>query len=218
MRKISLLLLAAIFCIAAHTQDSKILVGLELNPTMASLRGNPMTNDQDSRLGFSSGLTIAYFINSNISLKSGLAYEKKGSKTFITMVDENTVVVGTQDVRNSFNYLILPMLVSYTTQGKTKLYIDAGPYFGLLISQKTRYSGSGSVPEFTSNGTKFYKSTDIGFSVGVGLYVPLSDKLLLDLGLRENLGVLHIGDSPVANGFVIKTNSLGLQVGIKFKI
>ncbi len=201
-----------------YSQDSKFVVGFELTPTVISLRGNSMVDDNDVRLSTSTGLSFEYYIDRSFSLKSGLAYERKGAKSSIVLRDETEVILGNQDIRVNYDYLTLPILASFATKGKTKLFVNAGPYFGFLISQKMKYSAVGSYPEITTNNIDYSRRIDFGLSMGFGLYIPLTEKLLFDLGLRENLGLLNTSKTEVIYDGSIKTNSFGLQLGLKYKL
>jgi opacity protein-like surface antigen len=201
----------------SYSQDSKIAVGVELSPTTCSLRGNAFVDNHDSRLGFSTGLSIDYFLTSQFSIKSGLAFERKGSKIDMYMLDGSGNEMGTQEAKFNYDYLTLPILASYSTKGKTKFYIDAGPYLSFLLGQKTTYEAVGSIPERTEDGSESTKKIDLGLSVGAGLYIPLGDNLILDLGLRDNLGLINVSSVSIFDDGSIKTNSLGLKIGLKYK-
>ena len=218
MRKIAFLILTTINCLMTYGQDTKIIVGFDLTPTVTSLRGNSMTDDYDARFSISTGLTFEYIIYKNISIKSGLAYERKGSKSSIFIMDETEPILENQDIRLNFDYLTLPILVSVATKGKTTLYVNAGPYFGFLLSQKIKYSAVGSYPEMTVDNLDYSRRMDFGLSIGLGLNIHLTKKLLLDLGLRETWGLLNTSKTEVIDDGSIKTNSFGLLLGLKYKL
>lgn len=196
-----------------YGQNSKINVGLEFTPTITSLGGKSMISNSDSRMGISTGLSVERFLNSNISIKSGLNYERKGSKTSTLLTNDLGELIGTQELKLNFNYLTLPILISSSTEGKTKFYINAGPFFGFLISHKRKVSAVAGHPKNSFDDTESMKRIDLGFSLGCGLNIPFGDAFLLDLGLRDNMGLFNIDK----NGS-IKTNSYGFQLGIKYSM
>ena len=212
MRKILFIFLVSIFCTMAYCQDTKVVVGLEMTPTIISLRENSTFFSYDPSLGFSTGLSFEYFMSDQFSLKSGLAYEMKGAKSDILLTDENGNPSGTDILIFHYNYLTLPVMGSFSTKGKIKFYINAGPYFGFLINQQLKSSRE------NIDITNQSKRLDFGLSCGFGLKIPIGKKLLLDLGLRENLGLRNISDVNYNDAARVKTNSFGLLIGLKFKL
>ena len=210
------LLIATVLFSFSYSQNTKGIVGYELTPTITSIRGNTVIYNFNSRLSFSTGLTFEYFIDQQFSLKSGLLFERKGSKIKMDEVDQNGAPLGAQETKINFDYSILPVLCSYSTKGKTKLYINAGPYVGFLLSQKNNFSSVGTIPEHTEDNSENTKHLDLGLSLGLGLNFKLNEKLLLDLGLRENRGLINVNKLHVTNGGSITTNSFGLQLGLKY--
>lgn len=87
----------------AYCQDSKMALGLEFSPVIVSLSETiPDENLFDPRLSYSTGLSLEYFVARQISLKTGLAYERKGSKGPGLFTDENGEPLNTKS--NYENY------------------------------------------------------------------------------------------------------------------
>jgi hypothetical protein len=212
MRKILFVLLATIFCNVTYCQDTKVVVGFEMTPTIISLRENSSVFDYDPSPGYSIGLSFEYFMSDQFSLKSGLAYEMKGAESDIFLTDNYGNPSGTDILIFHYNYLTLPVMGSFSTKGKVKFYINAGPYFGFLINQKLKSSLE------NTDITNQSKRLDFGLSCGLGLNIPIGKKLLLDLGLRENLGLKNISDLNYNYDSRIATNSFGLLIGLKYKL
>jgi hypothetical protein len=217
MKRILIFLLAVILCSKTFSQDSKLLLGLELSPTMTWLRGNSRLGAVDLRFSYSAGLSAEYLVIPQISLKSGISYERKGSKFDLSMSDE-TGPLGTMDVYDNFDYLVLPILVSFSTKSKVKNYFDAGPYIGYLMSHKTIMSSYGDIPEATINNYSNTEKIDFGLSIGCGFSVPIGDNLLCDLGMKGNLGLIKTNKKDKSDNVLSKANSIGLLIGLKYKI
>jgi len=218
MKKIVILLVVVIYCSKTFSQESKMTIGLELSPSIAWLRGNSMSGTVDMRFSYSSGLTTEYFFNSQISLKSGLSYERKGSKTAISMTDNKGLANGTMHVSNNYDYLILPVLASYSTKGEIKEFFNVGPYFGYLISQKTISSSYDNYPTKTIDNSANTKKIDFGLSLGCGMSIPVGDKFLFDLGFKGNFGFINTSKKETNDHVLTKTNSFGLLIGLKYRI
>ncbi len=194
-------------------QNPKTNLGLEFTPTITSLAVKPLSGNYDPRISFSTGLNIERFLNSQISLKAGLNYERKGSRGDFLFIDEFGNLVGTREMKINSDYLTLPVMISSYTKGKTRFYMNAGPFLGFLIRNKALYSAIGDHPEQTIDITENMKRIDLGFSIGFGLYIPIGDVLLLDLGIRDNMGLLNTSKEGS-----VKTNSYGFQLGVKYSM
>ena len=213
MNKITFLILTSFFCLITYSQNSKTNFGVQLTPTITSLIDKPFSGHYDPRLSFSTGIIVERFITPQFSLKSGLNFERIGAKVNILLIDEFGALTGTREMKINSDYLTLPILISSYTKGKSKFYMNTGPFFGFIISNKTIWSATGDYPKQTLTGDKNMKRINLGFTFGFGLSIPLSDVFLLDLGLRDNMGLLNT--SKIGS---IKTNSYGFQIGIKYNL
>ena len=216
-----------------YGQDSKFAVGFTVTPTITSLKGAikppiSFNNGYDqttvfygSQYRFSAGLSVEYFICKHLSVKSGLAYERKGAQTYRYPMDD--VIDGywppnNMDKKMNFDYLTIPILGSFSTKGKIKFYMDAGIFLGFLVSQKDLIAADGSNPERIDDNYATVRKLDFGLSLGLGLKIPLSNKLLLDFGLCNNTGLININKTYLSNDEVLRTGSNGLQIGLKYRL
>ena len=219
MKKILSVIIVVIFNIPTYAQDSNKSLGFEFSPTVTFLRGNSIVDHNDARVSFSSGLSFEYFINSMISIKSGLGYERKGTQSKNAFTDEFGNIIGDAGGKTNYNYLILPIMGSFSTKGRTKFYLNLGQYFGFLINAKTIVKSASLQPNSIDvDETDSSKRLDLGLTFGLGFNIPLGNKLLLDFGLRENYGLFNISKVNVIDNGTIKTNSIGIQMGLKFKL
>jgi hypothetical protein len=211
MNKIAFLILTSFYCLITCGQNSKTDFGIELTPTITSLVVKHFSDDYDPRLSFSTGINVERFINPQFSLKSGLNFERKGSKEHVLLTDDFGKLIGNREIKENSDYLILPILISTYTNGKIKFYVNAGPFLGFLIKNKTIFSAVGDLPKQTITSNANMKRIDLGLSFGVGLRIPLSNVFLFDLGIINNKGLLNTNKIES-----IKTNSYGFQLGIKY--
>jgi len=218
MKKIYLFLSLVMISSALFSQESKISVGLHIAPSITSIRGNSMIDKYDSRFVISPGLTFDYHITQNLSFNSGLAFERKGAKTEMFLTDITGVSIGNQEVKINYDYLTLPLMATYNTNGKVSFYIGGGTFLGFLISQKFVSSAVDDTPGKTEDNTDNTKRIDIGLSLTTGVNIPMADKLTLDLGLRDYLGLINTSKVISINDGSIKTNSFSIVLGLKYKI
>src|SRR6478735_10009712 len=110
MKRIILMLVAVHWYQLSFTQTNSIELGLELGPSLASLRGNTMLDQNSSaRLGYGGGLSIQYNINSIFSLRAVPGIERKGSIEHLQLTNQVGLVEGEVFLSHHFDYLTLPV-------------------------------------------------------------------------------------------------------------
>ncbi len=219
MKKIAILFLTFLSCVTAYSQDAKVAFGLAFMPTTTSLSGNEVIDLYDARISFAAGTSLEYFVGPQFSLKSGLAFERKGAKAVWPYTDENGEPIGDLKTQLNYDYLIAPLAVSFSTKGRLKWYFDVGGYLGYLLRQKNTASSSvANISKQTEDFTDDAKRIDLGLSAGFGLNIPIGERWLFDVGLKGNLGLVNTSKLPIVNDGKVRTNSAGLQIGWKRKL
>lgn len=214
MKRALFLLIAVFYSLTGFGQESKFLIGVELTPSGSTLWTDASNDIEDTRLAFSSGLKAEYCLTQAFSIKSGLLYELKGEQYTLLYTLESGEQVD-RIVKINLNYMILPILITFKTKGSTNFYVDAGTFLGYLLSAKAKYKTGDS--KSSSNLGDYYKKFDFGLSIGVGLYIPVSEKYIINIGLKENLGLLNTSKSS-SHYYSEKTNSIGFELGLKYKL
>lgn len=200
-----ILFLAAI---TALGQESTTLIGIDAGPSLTHIR-NKENDELKATLGFAAGVSLEFFLNENMGLKTGLLFEQKGAKDEITDFDGETV--GDVDIDIEYQYLVVPVLFAYHTGGNPDFYVNLGPYAGFLLSNMVYYEDTDQFEGRKEDFTSETNAVDVGASIGIGANVPVGENLKLSVEIRENLGLTKtIGDS--------KTNSIGLLVGLKYTV
>lgn len=213
MKKIVVLLLTIFFCAMAYCQDSKLIAGVELMPSLTWCDSEFSTGIHP-RPVLSGGLSIEYCISPVFSIKSGLDFVRKGAKTDTYYANDLGDPISTAKLKTDYDYLVIPLLASFTSQDKTKVFINIGPYAGYLLSCALRTSKSAGFPKhkvvYTPNIQKF----DFGLSGGIGVRIPFGEKLLLDIAGRADLALREL------DGFAnySRPASVGLLVGMSYRL
>ena len=165
---------------------------------------------------FSPGINLECLMTPNFSFKTSLLYERKG----FTAETIDTVIIGmpivTRDFTATFDYLTLPVLLSYSTKGTVRFYVNGGAYFGLLLSNNIILGADEDYPEEIADTSDDTKNFDFGLVFGCGLAIPVGNRTAFDLGLRDHLGLLDIF-KPENQGKV-RYNTLGLVVSLKYRL
>jgi hypothetical protein len=201
-----------------YGQTNKFDVGVEGSPSLIFLRGNDIIDNlHKPTIGFSGGLFFQYNFKKVVSLRTNIAFERKGSVLSSQTTDINGNPLGEITTNTNFDYLTLPILVRATFGKKVQFFVNAGPYFGYLIKQ-TFVSKGDNIPTTTSDNTSLDKRFDTGISTGLGLSVPIKTKFAFSFEVRNNLGLYNVSAVPFANNGTIKTNSTNFLLGFTYKL
>jgi len=201
-----------------YGQTNKFDIGVEGSPSLTFLRGNDfIDNNHKPTIGFLGGLFFQYNFKKVVSLRTNIAFERKGSILSSQTTDINGNPLGEITINTNFDYLTFPILVRATFGKKVQYFINVGPYFGYLIKQ-TFVSKGDNIPTTTSDNTSLDKRFDIGISTGLGLSVPIKTKFAFSFEVRNNLGLYNVSAVPVANNGAIKTNSTNFLLGFTYKL
>jgi hypothetical protein len=219
MKSINSFVLASFLITSSFSfaQDNKFDIGIEGGPSLISLRGNVAINNQTTTAGFLGGVFCQYNFSKVFSLRTGLAYEQKGTSSPSFVNDNLGNVLGQVNVRSQFNYLTMPLLVRATFGQKIKYFVNAGPYYGYLINQKLETASTTFKRDFTDN-TFFYNRADFGISTGLGISIPIKSRFALSAEIRHNLGLANISKLPVIGAGTINTNATNVLFGVTYKL
>src|SRR5436190_395490 len=151
-----LILAAGIIAISAglnatNAQQTKLGVKGGVSFTgVSSLSGNDRTSGHV-------GLFLQSKINQNWAFQPELLYSGQGQH-YTNDLDQRKVL--------SLDYLQLPLMVQYYPA--PKVYLEAGPQVGLLLSSQTKDAGTGNHNKSNDDN---YRSADIGINAGLGVNI-----------------------------------------------
>lgn len=221
MTNIKSLFLRLLFLTVGTTiygQANKFELGIEGSPSLIFLRGNDfIDNFHKPTIGFSGGFIFQFNFKKIVSLRTSMAYERKGSVLTLQSEDSNGNPLGEITTHLNFDFLILPILVRATIGKKLQFFVNIGPYFGYLIKQ-TFVSKGDNIPTITNDNTFNDKRFDTGISTGLGLSVPVKTKFALSFEVRNNLGLYNTSAVPVVHEGTIKTTSTNFLFGLVYKL
>ena len=201
-------------------QAKQFEFGIEGSPSQISLRGNEIIdNKHKSKLGFSGGVFFQFNYNKFLSLRTNLAYERKGSKTeaWTSDVNNDDEYESEGTIHANFNYLTLPILIRATLGNKVKYFVNVGPYAGYLMKKTTVHELEDNF-NVTYDETSLFKRFDAGITTGIGFSVPIKAQYSLSFEVRNNLGLINTSSVPVMNDGTIKTNSTNFLFGFTYNI
>ena len=185
MKNLLLILIIVGFTIyQATAQSSKsISIGPKLGLNVSSWAGDDFNTDSKT------GIHIGAFSQIQMSEKFGfqpeIFYSAQGTKC------------GCGDAEIPVNYLNIPLLVKLDVY--QRIYINAGPQIGFLLSAK-----DGDDPSAEDE----FKGTDISLALGAGYSLPIG----LHFHLRYNIGLSNINSED----FDEDTQSRVFQVSVGY--
>jgi hypothetical protein len=251
----AILIRCALACllIKCAGQAQSISLGVKGGISIPQLRGgnSEQTQGYTSRLGPDFGIFASKDLLGSFGVQVELLYASQGGKKTGTQpipdgslptgtVPPGTVLYASYNNETILNYLEVPILARYTMNvsgntGVLKVYVDAGPYFGILLNAKTETSGTSSIytdkagtplllppagqpippVDFTATTdvTGDIKKLNAGITVGVGVATPLGPGEL-GLDARGSYGLSDIQRDP-ANG---KNNTGSFVITICYAI
>ncbi|MCC8425694.1 porin family protein [Mucilaginibacter sp. UR6-11] len=151
--------------------------------------------------GVNFAVSADHYLNESWSIRAKVMYDPKGWGNSYLQLQGKTVT----GVYYSLNYITLPVTASWHFGKEHEWYVNAGPYVGFLTKASEDYNNSDLKSSFNS--------VDMGADLGLGLKLPISNKLKFFIEYDGQLGVSNIlaHDSSGA-----QNQRSALNVGIKF--
>ncbi|MCD9018356.1 porin family protein [Parachryseolinea silvisoli] len=193
MKKLFLTVAAVALCTA--TLFAQISIGAKAGVNLANVNGDDV-DEADMRIGFHVGGYLNVAFSDALSLQPELLFNSVGYKTSEEIAGDD------YDVTTNLNYLSIPVNLMYSFGA---FNVHAGPQLGLLMSAKLK---SSDVDELDGEDVKdFYKSSDLGFNVGIG-----GNFGKLNATARYTLGLSNIADDDDAD---VKNGVIQISLGYK---
>lgn len=216
-----LFLVLCVICISATAQRNKLNIGIEGSASSIFLKTNIQgIYPLERSIGFSTAATIQYNFPRIFSIRTNVAFERKGAKQFVPMNPDAATGSIDNRVDHHFDYLSLPLLLRATLGNRIQFFVNAGGYVGYLLKQQVKYTQNGE--RYTSDNTDKYTSLDAGMCAGGGLGLSIRKKIILSLELRYNGGLRDINLEKIAFPYYytvdIKTSATNLLLGISYKL
>ena len=198
-------------------QQNKLTIGIEGGPGFIQFRSNSSMWFNHSTIGYAGALTVQYNLNKVFALRTGLGMDRKGSQTSdINIADDAGKILGVTQFNYYFDYATLPILLRASIGKKVHYFVNVGAYFGYLTRVHYIAKETYGRPNISSgNEMRNYHHFDAGLATGVGLELPIKNKLLLSLELRNNTGLYNI--YKVKNNYTLNTRSTIVLIGVAYR-
>lgn len=207
-----LTIVVVLFAYSGFAQSNKIDIQIEGGPSLISINGLMIGIGSKPTLnGFTGGMYLNYNINKLISIKSGIAYERKGYRDSFNATTATGQSAGVYETGNNLDYLIVPLLIRANFGNKIRFFVNGGPYLGYLANQQFVLNLPNSPKTTGVNFTE--KKIDLGISGGIGFSYPLNELLSISVEARNNLALINLFD-----GKKINNNSTNFILGITYHL
>ena len=121
------------------------------------------------------------------------------------------------NMKLSYKYVVFSFPVNQTNLNKHTFLLNSSPFVSVLLNRKSIYSPSYAFHS-TINSDQPDSLHDLGVSIGAGIRVPISSKFQLDVGVRDELGLLNLDGFISGKNSFSSNNSIGVILGLKYKI
>jgi opacity protein-like surface antigen len=187
----------------AQQKKGDVELGINAGFNSSTVSSDDFTNSS-YRGGFNFGVAADLYFSNRWSIKGKLIYDQKGWNDgfFSTQNGSST------NSNFHLNYLTVPVMANWHFGRTRNWYLNFGPYVGFLTEAKESAYGTNVKP--------FISSTDFGLALGIGVKIPLSDKVKLSLEYEDQAGISDI--SKTASESAIRNNRASLNVGLNFML
>lgn len=193
MKKLVFTVIIAVGFVAASSAQDKgdVEFGVNIGYNISNITNNDERISSDSGNGLNVGVAADYFFSDRWSIKGKLIYDQKGW-------DNHNLGFGVTNI--NLDYLTVPVMANWHFGSKRNWYLNFGPYVGFLMNAEDTRSKIDLKP--------LLNTTDFGLAFGIGVKIPVSDKLKVSLEYDGQSGLTE----------VLKNNMFGTVTGARSAI
>jgi len=186
------LLLLAVPACPLFAQKGAWGAGIEGGPGLSLIYGSHSVYSQ-SRLSLAgaAGIFGEYGFARNFSAKLALHYERISTRTD----NYSSLLPPGGSLQYNLDYLSLPVLVKWNFGGRIRFFVNAGPCLSLLLQESLWHLPENGSKAKVAEETNAFHPINLAVTAGCGMAIPISERLLATLEVRDNLGVLNIRSS-----------------------
>ena len=218
MKSIQTILLFIIVLAVFTTKSyaNEMVIGIQVGPTVTNVLGKNNIFKPKADIRYAAEFYFKYYISNKIAFRTGLGFEDKGYQfKNATFTDPGGNPIGTGKFQHHLQYITIPVLAEFTFGKKVQPYINTGFYFGILA--KAQDISKFQSDKVKSDVTQYINRFDMGFVVGAGINVPIKEKFLFNIDIRNSIGFLRTNKN--ANIFTNKryNYSTAFNFGFAYK-
>lgn len=214
-RTIIISALALFLAMNVGAQPSRWEAGVQVGPSLGSLRGNRLIDASEALIGTTGALALEYRITERWSMHGAVGHQRKGCLSTLTLTDLNGTVVRTTRGSHKLDYITIPLLLRASFGERSRLFAGAGVYAGYLIKGTKAIDAWGNPPYADVTGE--LTTLDLGLSASLGWSIALGEKLALQAEVRYDHGLSNISDLPVMDDGAIYTRTIAPTLGCSYQ-
>jgi opacity protein-like surface antigen len=161
----------------------------------------------DPGSGINLGASADYYFSDRWSIKGKLIYDQKGwNNGFVdySLISNDPVASYRTDF--NLNYLTVPVMANWHFGSKRNWYLNFGPYAGFLLSANETARDK--------DVTDGFNSTDFGLALGIGVKIPVTDKLKISLEYDDQTGFSDV--FKISSGSAVRNSRGSFNIGVNF--
>jgi len=184
MNKLKSFLFVAAIMVAVGA-NAQFAIGLKAGLNLSTVTTEGIS--ADPKIGYKIGPTAEIGLGPNMAIQAGALLSLKGAKD------------------SDANYLEVPVCfaIKFPIAIDTKIYVNAGPYFGYGLFGKTKIISGEKFDTFDR-----IEKIDYGATIGAGMEV-----LKFNFGLNYDLGLADVNKT---SGVTSKNGNFWISIGCKF--
>lgn len=214
MKKEITLLLMALLSFSAYAQTKGNIefgAGVGYNTSSIDATANG-TYGYDYHSSFNLSVFSDFYLNDRWSFRGRVFFDRKGYNN-----EQVTDGFGTTRLTNvNLDYITIPVTANWHFGRKRNWYLNFGPYLGFLVGAKDT--------RFNQDYKNEFNNVDAGLAVGIGVKIPLNDKLKLFIEYDYQGGFSDVFKKDTYNDYGYygyannnyTTNRGALNVGLNF--
>lgn len=197
--------------------------GGKIGMNISKIRGADKPDEMEMLPGVNAGVVGIYSFTEKFALQSEINYETKGTGLKDQTSTSDEWISEITNYKEPVGYLTIPVLAKASFGAKTKFYVNAGPYFGFLLSARAKSDVKQTFPLNPENNTdrsydddvsEFYAGFDFGVVAGGGAIFTINKNIGIIADLRYNLGLAILDKN---GGDKVYNSAFSLSTGVVYK-
>ena len=161
--------------ISLGQEKGDVEFGVNIGLNYSTITSSNSVSTPDTGYGFNAGFSADYYFSDRWSIKGKLIYDQKGW-------DNDDLGNGKTNI--NLDYITVPVMANWHFAQKRNWYLNFGPYVGFLMNAEDSKNGI-DVKELLN-------TTDFGIAFGIGVKIPVSDKLKVSLEYDAQSGLSDV--------------------------
>jgi hypothetical protein len=218
--------------LASNDQSAKMEFGFHGGPGSSIFfnehpHQNPRNGNRPVYFGGMAGLSYQYNFTKMAALHVEANYERKGDIYYSIAGWDNAEVFHERYAFDRVSYITIPVTARMSFGNRIRFFFDAGLYAGLQISAQrvisdTRYTPviDIAINDRTSvdDINKDIRTMDGGAVFGIGLFLPVGDRVAFTLQARDHAGFANLNANTGLYQNKFYNNSMAVLMGLSFAL